>query len=352
MSEKPVQFKLIKNSIQWDTIVKSLPTYSFLLSSARYKYNAKAYIQSKKIAVFVNDKPVGISPYFVIKRKEKFMYCQHGPLFNNKKNFIKYLPATLNHIKQIANEQNCWYIRLSPLVQKSEKIHRIYDKLNLISAPIHNIDALITQHINLEQPMENLLSQMRKTTRYNVRKVLKDKNFTTKIYTDNSQLNLFFKYLKTLEKRKGYHEKPHSLFRQELLYYIKNKMLYTIVGYFKKQPAGIWLNVKFGKYFVNYQAILDTQFKKNNSMLTYQLFYNTLELGKKQKCKILDLFGGMVPQNTENHPWKGIDLFKRGLGGEKITYTHIQDLPLKPHYYISYLYRYYKTKKAGYSINW
>ncbi len=347
-----LEFREIKDNKEWDQIVQSLPVYSFLNSSARYDYNNAVYPNSEKVAVFQGGQTIGIAPSYVVNGRLKYLYTQHAPLLKTTADFEKCLPEIINYYKDKARRNKCEYVEISPLVIETPEIKKTLAKTHAINAPIRNIDALITLHIDLTQTIDQLRTNLRDSTRYNINKITKDQDYQVKIFKDSNQMDLFFKFFADTMKVKGYKDKPRELFEREFNEYLKNDMLYWVVGYFKGQPIGIWQNVKYGKYFANYQAALDATFRKENMRIAYLLFYETLKLGKELGCEVLDMFGGMAPDNCKKHPWLGVQSFKLGLGGKKITYAHVRDYPVTKGFIPSYALRYLATVRKGYTVKW
>jgi hypothetical protein len=62
----------------------------------------------------------------------------------------------------------------------------------------------------------------------------------------------------------------------------------------------------------------------------------------------------MLPEGLEDerNPWKGVNDFKMSLGGEKVTYMHPRDIPIKQYYSIFYPYAKFRVERKGHTINW
>jgi lipid II:glycine glycyltransferase (peptidoglycan interpeptide bridge formation enzyme) len=90
--------------------------------------------------------------------------------------------------------------------------------------------------------------------------------------------------------------------------------------------------------------------------MSYLVFWESLQTGKKLGCSEFDLFGGLVPSRVdpEDHPWKGIAFFKKGMGGDTREYLHPIDAAVNKlkYYILDYPYFYIKTKKEGYPVKW
>lgn len=350
-----LSFKNIEDDQQWDILVKSLPEYSFLNSSARYRYNKSVNPNAFRYTIFHGKDFVGIITGNIGKSKlfGNFLECKHSPLL--LKNQEVYWDEIFEFVKRIAKENSCFMLRFSPLYIKNDTLFEFYRKNSFTPAPIHNVDALVSQHIDLKKDMEELRRDMNKTKRNLLNRLLKNDEVKIEISNDTSRFELFKDLHNQTVKLKGYTDKPTSLLLKELEYQVEKEMCYMVLGYYKEKPIGVWQCTVYGKNMYLYQAATDIEFREKNINITYLLYWECLKLGKELGCKTFDLFGGVVPEGYENkkHPWSGVGAFKESLGGRKITYMHSRDWPLnKLKYILYYYYSWLRTTLKGYTIKW
>jgi len=350
-----ISFVGSSNEQDWDGFVKTLPTYSFLNSSARVKYSKEIgqYVIQKYIEK--DGEKIGILTGAITKAKVgKILDLKHSPLikepFNKDQEVWKEI---LIGLKKFAKEKSCFLLRVSPLEIQNEELKSVYIKMKAIKSPTHNIDALISQYIDLTKTEEELRHDMSSSTRHNINKLEKDADISVKVVNDDSMFGTFANFHEQTRKIKGFNDKPMKILLKELKIQSDMSMHYLIIGYYKNKPISIWTLTKYGKYGCIYQAGSDTEFREKKIRITYLLAWEAMKLGKELGCEILDLFGGMVPENCTKHPWMGVNNFKISLGGKKVTYMHNMDIPINTFkYYIFYIYSYLRTIKKGYSVNW
>jgi lipid II:glycine glycyltransferase (peptidoglycan interpeptide bridge formation enzyme) len=261
----------------------------------------------------------------------------------------------LDYVKNIGKENNCFMLRFSPLTQEDSEISNFYKKYSLLKAPIHNLDALISQYVDLSKDLELLRRDMNKTKRNLLNRSLKDESVSVKIFNDDSQFDVFKEFHIQTTKLKGYKDRPVDMLIEELKEQISKNMFYILIGYYNGKPIGFWQCTVYGENMHLYQAGTDTEFRKKNINISYVLYWETLKLAKELGCEKLDLFGGVVPVGYENrkHPWRGVNDFKESLGGQKITYMHSRDYPLKKlTYYFYYVISTLRTRAKGYTTKW
>jgi lipid II:glycine glycyltransferase (peptidoglycan interpeptide bridge formation enzyme) len=258
-------------------------------------------------------------------------------------------------LSSLAKENNCFMVRSMPLYRDNPALVNIYKKLDMIEAPIHNVDALISQYFDLSKSEEDLRHDMSSSTRNNVNKLLKNEDISVKVFKDNSAFEIFKDFHDQTVALKDYTDTPIKTLLTELQAQVDNDMCYMVVGYYKDKPISVWQCTVFGKYMHIYQAGSDTTFRQNNVRITYLLFWECLKLAKELGLEVLDLFGGMLPENYmgNRHPWKGVNGFKTSLGGSKITYLHPRDLPVKKaKYWLYYIYSTLRVLMKGYTTKW
>lgn len=348
-------FKAIESDKEWESYVFEMPNYSFLNSSARYEYNKSVGIKAFRIAVFDKEQLRGIISCNIGTSKlfGNFLDCKHSPILNN--GTTGEWREVMSFCKDLAKENNCFMFRFSPLFEDDEILKDFYKNNGFVLAPIHNVDALISQHIDLRKSEEELNREMNKTRRNLLRRSLEDDSIEIKIVDSDEFFDDFARFHDETVKFKGYVDKPTNLLMEELKVQQKRGMCYMVVALHNGKPFSIWQNSVYGKHMHLYQAGASTKFRKDNFMVTTLLFWKSVLLGKELGLELYDLFGGVVPKEYENkkHPWRGVGEFKRSLGGSKTTYMHSMDFPLcKMKYWVYYIYSTIRTRIKGHTTKW
>ena len=352
---KDLRFVDIENDEQWDTLVLSLPNYSFLLSSFRYRYAKEIDERTFRFVIYDGESFLGVmcGNFGKTKLFGKYLEFKHSPMLisEEKENW----EIVLEKCKSIAKENNCFMYRISPLYITNDSLDELYKTLGMKKSPIQDIDAMISQYIDLNKTEEELRHDMSDSTRNNINKLTKNPDISVKVFKDNSQFDVFADFHNQTMVKKGYVDRSTKSLMRELQLQVDTGNCYMIVGYFQNKPISIWQATVFGKYMHIYQAGSDTLFRDKNVRITYLLYWESVELAKELGCKVLDLFGGMVPEGYDGkkHPWAGVSAFKRSLGGRRVTYMHSRDFAVKKMIYnLYYVYSYLRTVLKGYPVNW
>lgn len=351
-----LSFEKVEDDKMWDEYVKQLPEYSFLNSSARFQYNLSVGIKAFRYIIKNEKDFIGIITGNIGDSKlfGKFLECKHSPmLIDDGKTEV--WSDIMEFCKNIAKENNCFMFRFSPLYIENEGLEDFYTENKFVKAPIHNVDALISQHIDLTKDDSTLKSEMMSSRRKMINQLSRMHEVEVKVFNDDSQFDIFEKLHEQTIAVKGYVDKSTKLLLSELKKQVEYGMCYFIVGYYDGEPISIWQNTVYGKNIHLYQACSSTEFREKNMIITPILFWNSVELGKELGCTTYDLFGGVTPKGWEEkkHPWSGVGWFKKSLGGEKITYIHSRDYPInKLKYWLYYAYSAFRTKIKGHTIKW
>jgi len=104
-------------------------------------------------------------------RRGTFLFLPHGP--NIKPEYSKYkkmiFSALLEFLKRLGEEENCSFIRVSPILERTEENKNLFKNLGFQKAPIH-IHPEATWMLDINLPESELLMGMRKNTRNLIRR--------------------------------------------------------------------------------------------------------------------------------------------------------------------------------------
>lgn len=338
-----------KTASTWDNLVQSLPIYSFLNSSARFDYISKIFPKAEQYIIEDNGKFLGICTYHIdYSRFGSYMYSQHSPILISditEDQLSQTYQTITEHFIKIAHQNNCFLIRMSPLIPNTPALQKTYKTIKACPAPTQPLDAILTQHIDLTKDEATLLAEMRKNTRYSINVTSQNPDYSCIVYDkpQTEQIELFLKFHKLIEQTKQYSDRSEAQLRKELETYAQHGILYSIVGHEKKQPIACSMFIRYGKYFTYYLSASLPSLKTSKFSISHLIVWEAIRLAKSLNLKSLDLFGGILseaqlsdPKITHKHPWYGIDFFKRGLGGHTVEYMPIHDIPLNQVKYTIY----------------
>ncbi|OGZ61319.1 MAG: hypothetical protein A3H51_02785 [Candidatus Spechtbacteria bacterium RIFCSPLOWO2_02_FULL_38_8] len=330
----------IKEKQVWENFVTSQLNYSFLHSWAWGEFNKNMGDKIWRLGVYEENQLIAAVLLIKVHAKRgNFLFVPHGPIFASSKKIINYQLSILNELteefKRLAQEEKTSFIRISPLLENTDKNLEIFKKLGYRSAPIY-MHAETTWELELDKTEEELLYEMRKNTRNLVRRAERE---GVKIVSGNNHeyINTFVKLYKETASRhsfvpfsKRYLENEISAFNQEenceaKIYLTKYQNEYT---------AGAVI-VFYGDSAYYHHGASSAKYKKIPA--PYLIQWQAIREAKQQGRKYYNFWGIATDEENKKHPWYGLTLFKKGFGGFRKDHLHAQDLVASPLYWTSYV---------------
>jgi lipid II:glycine glycyltransferase (peptidoglycan interpeptide bridge formation enzyme) len=106
-------------------------------------------------------------------KRAKYLTIAGGPLLNWQNNDRQLIiQSLLDYLKKIAEDEKISFLRLRPQVLSTPELHNFFKQLGFQQSPMH-LTADLTLQLDLSQSEEALLAQMRKNTRYEIRRAQK-----------------------------------------------------------------------------------------------------------------------------------------------------------------------------------
>ena len=260
----------------------------------------------------------------IVARRGTFLHIAHGPLILSSR-LDETLPCFLKELKTLGKKEKCDFIRVSPLLP--ELTEEIFRKAKFIPAPLH-INPDRTWVLNLEQPEEEILKNMRKSTRYEVRRVEKT---GIKLSHGNMKKNLenFWELHKQTAARQKFIPFSLKSTKLEMEVFGKDCEIFTATHDHKNIASSVILFDSYAGYYHQGASVLC---KIPGAHAT---LWAAIKEAKSRGCKEFN-FWGVSPSEKPEHPWAGLSRFKRGFGGEERKYLRAQDFPLTPKYWLNF----------------
>ena len=120
--------------------------------------------------IFQDKKMIGGALIQKIKTKIKtYLHCPHGPILNKSNtdawnNFLEFY-------KNFGKQQQADFVRISPLLPNTIEFENIFKNQKFKNAPIHLVNPEHTLILDITQSEDELLKNMKKSTRYEVRRI-------------------------------------------------------------------------------------------------------------------------------------------------------------------------------------
>lgn len=295
-----------------------------------------------RLGVYQDQKLAGVCLAIKIKAKRgTFLQIAHGPITEEPpQNSLNTLIA---YLKNLAQEKNCSFLRIGSTMPDSPENKKFFKNLGFIDAPTH-IHAETTWNLNIDKPEEKLLAEMRKTTRYLIRKDLKINKLKIIKNTNPEEVETFWELQKDVLAKHKFTPFPKIYLKNQIKAFSPDDQILVFKALYQNQPQAIAVIVFYQETAYYHHGATSMKYPKIPS--SYLLLWEAIKEAKKRGCQKFN-FWGIAPTDSPKHPWHGITLFKTGFGGYREDFLHAQDLPLKPTYWLTHLFEVLRRIKRG-----
>lgn len=346
----------------WDAFFNSIGSPSFHHSWEWGEFQKALGYNILRLGIYEKDKLAAIALVIKIKSKRgNFLFVPHGPLFDiaseqlmvtipaSKETYTKRVLTSLtNYLTDLARQEDFWFIRISPVLTNSDSHKSLFKQAGYKQAPIY-IHAETMWAVDISRTEDEIMQGMRKTTRYLIRKGIKDGIQIKKISKD-SAIDEFWKLYEVTFNREDFTPFPKKFILKEFQVFNETKnSLFFLGGVpskfaqegLSKFQAGSLVLFTNSSGFYHQGASVHTQYP-----VTYVIQWHAMLEAKRRGCKFYNFYGIYKPGRTPA-AWKGLTLFKQGFGGFQIDYLPTQDYVVSRKYYFSYLIDTYLAWKRG-----
>jgi len=331
------EIKEIEDKEIWENFLLGCEEKTFLQSWNWGEFNKMMGNKIWRLGIFENSKLVNLILTIKIEAKRgTFLFIPH--LVSDK-----YLQVLVNYLKALLREEKADFIRISPVLKRNEENIKIFKDLGFRDSPIH-MHPELTWELDIKKPEEELMSQMRKTTRYLIRQAQKNSDIKIEQSLELRDIEKFNQlYQKTVDR---HHFVPFSLeyLKNEFLAFLPDNEVSVFLGKYKNDlvSGGIfifWQGIGFYHHGASSQ-------KYPKIPVSYSLLWGAIKEAKNRGCQKFN-FWGISPENQKNHPWYGLTLFKMGFGGYKKGYVKTQDFPISKKYWLNFVIERLRREKRG-----
>lgn len=299
----------------WAEVLAKFPEANFLQSPEWGKVNQ---LVGYKV-VQKNDAEFWCQMIIKTAKRGRYLEVPGGPLldWDNREK----VQQVFQEIQKVAEQEKCVFVRLRPQLRINE-IDKLQG-LTLRRAPMH-LHAEHTIILDLTKPEEQLLAEMRRQTRYEVRRA--DKLGLKVHYTQEEQEFREFHRVQA-ETAERQHFVPPSLkmLLAEREAFGENARLY-IAQTEDSKPVAYGLILISGDEAEYFEAAsTELNYKLPGA---YALQWQVIRDLKKLGLKRYNLWG-IAPPNQPEHRYAKVTTFKKGFGGEVVEFVPAQDLIIK-----------------------
>lgn len=314
--------KTITNQAEWSNFLKKHQEANFLQSWQWGEFHKKLGHVISRIGFYENNKLAGVMLSIVERAKRgTYLTVPAGPIIDwENQALISIFKKT---VRQLAKENNCAFVRVRPQLESNDFSKKLFNKLGFRKSPMH-LHAELTNQLDITKSEEELLANMRKATRYEIKKAIK---LVVKIKTSTNPEDIENFYDLQLETAQRHGFIPFSLkfLKMQFEVFAKsgNAILYS--AYFEKKLLAQAFIIFYENEAV-YHYGASTQDGREYPG-AYLIQWEAILEAKKRGITRYNFWG---VANAPKHRFANLSMFKRGFGGIDYEYLHAQDLIINP----------------------
>jgi len=239
----------------------------------------------------------------------------------------------IEQVKRISTENGCVFVRVRPQLKFNDFSKNLFKNLGFIRAPMH-LHAELTSQLDITKSEEELLSQMRKATRYEIKKAIKI-GIKITASKDEKDIQKFYDLQIETAKRQKFVPFSYKFLHEQFKVFAQNENVLLYKAEFKNKLLAQAFVIFYGNEAVYHYGASTKEGRHYPG--AYLIQWEAIKEAKKRGKTRYNLWG-VAPLEKSDHRFAGLSLFKRGFGGEDFQYLPAQDLIInKPRYLLNYL---------------
>lgn len=315
-----ITIKKIEDKNIWEDFLSKHPEANFLHSWYWGDFHKNLSHQIERAGFYKGNHLVGIMLSVVEPAKRgRYLTVAGGPILDWSDTSL--VSLAFKHLKNNAEVHKCAFVRIRPQLISNEISKTIFKTHGFVDAPLH-LHAELTSQLDITKSEEDLLANMRKTTRYEIKKALSLGLEVTSSADPKNIRKLYELQLETAKRQKFIPFSYNFLYEQFKVFVADGKALLYSAWHEKNLLAQAFI-IFYGEEAIYHYGASTVEGRKYPG--SYLLQWEAVREAKKRKMTRYN-FWGVSPENQQDHRFHGISIFKRGFGGSDVEYLHAQDL--------------------------
>ncbi|KKR97514.1 MAG: Pentaglycine interpeptide bridge formation protein [Candidatus Uhrbacteria bacterium GW2011_GWF2_41_16] len=311
----------------WDAFVLEYGPQSgaFLQSWEWGNFQEKLGRRVKRIGFFREEKWCGVAQIIFLSLPfgKQYGFCPRGPVvipgFYEDPDFA----VSLSHLFRL--EKSTLFLRTEPPFEKEIFLPPVWKFVRAVNTP-H------TLLLSLKPELDQLLANMHPKTRYNIR--LAERKGVQIRFLDASRFEELWPLFANTAERDGFRLHAKSYYKTCLETLTDSRIhAFLAAAFFDGKPlaANLMIDYENTRTYLH-GASSNTE---RQLMAPYLLHWALIQDAKINGMKQYDWWG-IAGSDDPKDPWAGITRFKRGFGGEEISYPGTFDFVLQSVPYAGY----------------
>lgn len=320
MSQLSVAF--ISDRDQWEHFVLSRPEANFLQSWNWGEFHQALGKTVFRLGILRGDELVAGA--LCVKEKAKrgtYLTIAGGPLADWQN--TTELEFVIKQVSELAKREHCIFVRIRPQEIETPALQKQVHQLGFHPSPMH-LTADLTLQLDLRKTEAELLAEMRKNTRYDVRRAEK-LGIVVKTSSDPADISTFYDYQVALAQKHNFVPFSYEFLYQQFKTFVKDHHVLLFHAYQGEVLLASAFIILYNKEAVYHYGISTPANDKLPG--AYACQWAAIQWAKSQGALKYN-FWGIAPPDLPSHRFAGVSLFKRGFGGQEVQYLPAHDLPI------------------------
>lgn len=313
------ELRPVDNHKQWEEFLLASAQVNFLQSWGWGEMQRQLKKPVFRLGVFDGGQLTGILQLIkVAARRAIYLECPGGPVIDWSGHVHPWL---FKQLKRFARDNGASFIRIRPNILAKD--------LGLKKAPMH-LTAETTWVLPLDKSEAELLKNMRKTTRYSIKKA---QTLGVKISqsVDPKDIDRLFKLQQETVDRKHFVPFPREYFLAELKAFLPDNIRLFKASYQGKVLA-LAMIIFYGREAVYHYS--GSSNLNREVPVSYLLQWEVIKTAKARGLERYNFWGYTA---NPKHRFFGPSLFKKGFGGHEVEYLPAQDLVVSLAYWPNFI---------------
>jgi lipid II:glycine glycyltransferase (peptidoglycan interpeptide bridge formation enzyme) len=340
--ENTISTRQISDKDEWENFLKQHSEANFLQSWLWGDFQEKMGKKIIRLGFFQDEKIVGTM--LAVKEEAKrgtYLTVAGGPILNWKDQ--KLVETFVEKLRELSKENDCTFARVRPQLHENEYSTTLFSSYGFRISPMH-LTADLTHQLDLTQTEEDLLKNMRKTSRNEIKKAI-NSGVRIEKTTDPEAINEFYEIqLQTAQLHK-FVPFSHKFLREQFKTFADSNQAILYKSYHEDKLLALAFILFYGEEAV-YHYGASTQWGREYPG-AYLIQWEAIKEAKERGLKRYN-FWGVAPEGQKEHRFYGVSVFKRGFGGQDVHYLRAHDLVVNPlKYKLNYLVEIIRKKRRN-----
>lgn len=260
-------------------------------------------------------------------KKGDFLLLAHSPSFQKIEKDD--LTDVIEEVKLIAQKEKVSFIRIAPIFNPNDYSF-LFSHLGFRRSP-SLVFPTKSLELDISLSEDSILSDMRKGTRYLIKKGINNDEIKISITNSIKDLPIFYQLQKETALKQGFTPFTFKYMKKEFEIFSKeNQAALFLASHKGDYIAGAFLIFWNKKAFYHHGASIT-----NKVPASHLIQWEAIKEAKKRGCDFYN-FWAIAPSDNSTHKWAGLTFFKKGFGGQELNYGETIDLPISKSYFLTY----------------